>query len=150
MNIGMKKSGLAKQIADIMANMKDWHYEAQILIIIVVSALMSQVFVSIAAVNTILSFLLPLTLKLKVHPLRLCLPSCLVAMGAYLLPVSGSSLALVTTIGNIKPSTVARVGLFPWTINLLFVYFHAIGWMRVVYYDYDLFPTGLEPNMEGY
>lgn len=150
MNQGMKKSGLAKQICNTLENMKHWPYEAQIFIVILVSGLLSQVFVSIAATNTILSFLLPLSTKLTVHPLRFCLPVSLVATGAYLLPVSGASLGMVTALGNIRPQSVLLVGLFPWMLTIIFTYIHAIAWMRVVYPNHIYYPAGLTANMSGY
>lgn len=150
MNHGMIKSGLAKIIDKRLNKLKDWPYEASVLIIIIGSAVLSQVFVSIAAINTIMSFLLPMTTKFTVHPLRLCLPASIVACGAYLLPVSGSSLGMVTALGNIKPGSIFIIGLLPWCMNMLFTYILAVAWMRVIFPEYDHYPDGLKANLTAY
>lgn len=149
-NHGMKKSGLAQQICDVFKSMENWPFEAQILVVIILTALFSQAFVSAAAVPTNMSILMPLAQNLDVHPLRLCLPSTLVASGAYLLPVSGSSLSMVSSLIRIKPQKLFVIGLFPWALNICYVYIHAISWIRVIYPHYIRYPPGLKTNMEHY
>lgn len=150
MNLGMKKSGLAEDICQVFECMKHWPYEAQILVIIFLTALLTQVFISNSSVGTMMSVLMPLSEKIDVHPFRLCLPSALTSAGAYLLPVSGASLGMVAALGRIKPQRISLVGLFPWALNIFYVYIHAIGWMRVVFPNYIHFPPGLRINMEEY
>lgn len=150
LNEGMKTSGLDKQLSGMLSHIKSWPYEAQIIIIIMISAVMSQAFVSIVALNTLLTFLLPLSTKLTVHPLRICLPAGLVATGAYLLPVSGASIGMVTALGNIKSQDVLLFGLCPWLLTMFSVYIHSISWMRVVYSDYVNYPPGLKGNWSSH
>lgn len=148
MNQGMVESGLAAEIVDKFEKMKHWPIEATIAVIVVTAGILSQIFVSIAAVKTIMSFLLPLSTKFHVHPLRMCFPAALVASGAYLLPVSGASLALVTARGNIAPTKVLLIGLPPWIFAMIVTYIHSF-WYRVVFHDYDLYPKGIRTILDA-
>lgn len=146
-NHGMLKSGLADLIINKLYNMRDWPYEATVVIVIFGTAVLTQILVSVACVTTVMAFLLPLSALFNMHPLRLCIPANVIATSAYLLPVSGATLAMVTALARIKPRDIFAMGCFPLSLSMLLAYIQAVGWIPIVYPELLHFPYGIKADI---
>ncbi|KAH8359461.1 hypothetical protein KR093_006949, partial [Drosophila rubida] len=80
-------------------------------------------------------------LAVKIHPLLLTLPACLVMSFSFFLPVSTPPNAIISGYANIKTKYMAMAGILPTVFGVLLLWINAVTWGILIYPGTKEFPA---------
>ncbi|CAL8124065.1 unnamed protein product [Orchesella dallaii] len=109
---GAEKSGLSAWIGDQLTGLDELPRPLILLIVMVLTAGITEVCSNVATANVLLPILITLSRTLNIHPLYLTVPATISCSFAFMLPVATPPNALVFAAGNLRIADMLKTGLF--------------------------------------
>ncbi|XP_030373930.1 protein I'm not dead yet 2-like isoform X2 [Scaptodrosophila lebanonensis] len=137
---GSTVSGMAKMLADVMGfaeNMPGLVIQGVATFLSIFCTAFGS---NVAVCNVLIPILSEVSLKIKMHPLKLTLPSALAMSMAYHLPVSTPPNAIISGYAGIKTKYMAVAGILPTIWGFAMVLLNATTWGIVVFPATKSFP----------
>lgn len=99
---GAEKSGLSEWIGGQLTGLEDLPKPVILLIVMILTATLTEVCSNVATANVLLPILLQLSKTINIHPLYLSVPATISCSFAFMLPVATPPNALVFAAGNVR------------------------------------------------